>query len=85
MKIVYSLEERKIAIKTYKRLKSYTKTIKLLGYPSRHVLTDWVKNPKQFTKEKPKTNQKPGKQYTWKYKKLVVLDAMKGGRVEDLE
>ncbi len=42
MKVTYTLEQKQHAIKTYKRLKSYSKTLRVLGYPSRHVLFDWV-------------------------------------------
>lgn len=42
MKVTYTEEQRQYAIKTFKKLKSYTKTIRLLGYPSLHTLYDWV-------------------------------------------
>lgn len=50
MKVIYAPEQKKKAVKTYKKLQSYTKTVRILGYPSLHVLHDWVnglnhKNP----------------------------------------
>ena len=49
MKVTYTEEQRKHAIKTFKRLKSYAKTINVLGYPSRHTLYDWV-NKRSYKK-----------------------------------
>ena len=42
MKVVYVKEQKQAAIKTYKKLKSYEKTLRVLSYPSRHVFYDWV-------------------------------------------
>ena len=42
MKVVYAKEQKQAAIKTYKKLKSYEKTLRVLSYPSRHVFYDWV-------------------------------------------
>lgn len=44
MKVIYTEDQKKHAIQTYKKYKSYSKTLRVLGYPSRHVLFDWVKN-----------------------------------------
>lgn len=43
MKVTYTSEQKRVAIQTYRRVKSYAKTIQILGYPSYHVLIDWVK------------------------------------------
>lgn len=43
MKVVYAVEQKKKAVATYRKLKSYAATIRQLGYPSRHVLFDWVR------------------------------------------
>lgn len=50
MKVSYTEEQRRHATATFRRLKSYTKTIRVLGYPSLYTLYDWVekrscKNP----------------------------------------
>lgn len=82
MKIIYSKEEKEKAVKTYKKLKSYAATIRVLGYPSRHVLFDWVK-----CSQKPKKNnqpQKPAKHYNWQTKKLAVIAAMNGDSVKNI-
>jgi len=46
MKVTYTKEQRQAAIQTYRKTKSYAKTMRILGYPSRHVLFDWVKGVK---------------------------------------
>lgn len=38
MKVIYTEAQKKHAIQTYKKYKSYSKTLRVLGYPSRHVL-----------------------------------------------
>lgn len=43
MKVVYTVEQKRKAVATYRRLKSCAATIRQLGYPSRHVLFDWVR------------------------------------------
>lgn len=43
MKVVYIVEQKRKAVATYRRLKSCVATIGQLGYPSRHVLFDWVR------------------------------------------
>lgn len=40
MKVTYTEEQKQLAVKTYKRLQNYEKTLKVLGYPSWHVLFD---------------------------------------------
>ncbi|KXG89731.1 hypothetical protein HMPREF3232_00777 [Fannyhessea vaginae] len=42
MKVIYTEDQKKHAIQTYKKYKSYSKTLRVLGYQSRHVLFDWV-------------------------------------------
>jgi len=46
MRVIYNSEQRRVAVATYRRLGSYVKTIRKLGYPSRHVLHAWVKDSK---------------------------------------
>ncbi len=43
MKVVYTSEQRRVAIATYRKVHSYSKTCRTLGYPSRHTLMVWVK------------------------------------------
>ncbi len=38
MKVIYTEAQKKHAIQTYKKYKSYSKTLRVLGYPSMHVL-----------------------------------------------
>ena len=51
MKVTYTVEQKRVAVATYRRYKSYVKTLRLLGYPSRHVLFDWVRGSKQGRKK----------------------------------
>ena len=44
MPFSYSLEQRKATVTTFHRLGSFAKTIRVLGYPSRHVLHYWVRS-----------------------------------------
>lgn len=40
MRGTYTPEHKQDAIKAYKKLKSYSATLRVLGYPSRHILVD---------------------------------------------
>ncbi len=46
MKVMYSVEQKRVAVATYRRYKSYVRTLRLLGYPSHHVLFDWARGSK---------------------------------------
>ena len=70
MRVSYTPEQKARAVKVYNETKSYAKTIRILGYPSRHVLFDWVKSP--GPKPKPRKPDKPAKRYSWELKSLAV-------------
>lgn len=76
MRVSYTPEQKARAIEVYNKTKSYAKTIRMLGYPSRHVLFDWVRNP--GPKPKPKSPGKPAKRYGWELKKLAVEEVADG-------
>lgn len=82
MRISYTLEQKAKAIEVYNETKSYAKTLRILGYPSRHVLFDWVKNP--GPKPKPKQPDGPAKRYGWKLKKLAVTKVIDGQNIKDI-
>lgn len=82
MKVAYTEEQRQHTIKTFKRLKSYTKTIRALGYSSLHTLHDWVgkrshKNPSNNPHRSPK-------HYPWILKLQAVKRANQGEKIRDI-
>lgn len=78
MKVVYTVEQKKKAVATYRKLKSYAATIRQLGYPSRHVLFDWVRESGSIGRPK-KHAYTPPKRYPWTTK-LEAVEAVMGGR-----
>lgn len=82
MKKIYTPEQKAMAVRTYDELKSYSATLRLLGYPSRHVLFDWVRSP--GPKPKPKRPEGPAKRYTWETKKTAILRVMGGDDIRDV-
>ncbi|MFT8705506.1 IS3 family transposase [Bifidobacterium aquikefiricola] len=48
---MHTAEQKRVAVATYRRHKSYAKTLRLLGYPSRHVLFDWVRGSRPGRKK----------------------------------
>ena len=82
MRVSYTPEQKAKAIKAYNETKSYAKTIRMLGYPSRHVLFDWVRNP--GPKPKPKSPCKPAKRYGWELKKLAVEKVANGQDIKSV-
>lgn len=58
---MYSQEKVNIALKVYHQLGSVTKTVRILGYPERRILYDWIRNegkPKKQRKILDITNTK---------------------------
>ncbi len=76
MKVVYTVEQRRVAVAAYRRLSSYAKTLRKLGYPSRHVLRDWVHgtNPGQ----KRVVTLRPPRHNSWKFKAAAVERVLAG-------
>lgn len=82
MKVSYTQDQRDLARSVYEETKSYAKTIRILGYPSRHVLFDWVRNPEP--KKKPKRPEAPAKRYGWKLKALAVERVSSGEDIREV-
>ena len=80
MRISYTPEQKAKAIEVYNETRSYAKTLRILGYPSRHVLLDWVKNP--GPKPKPKQTGRPAKRYGWELKSLAVSKVLGGADIK---
>lgn len=83
MKVVYTVEQKKKAVATYRKLKSYAATIRQLGYPSRHVLFDWVRESGSIGRPK-KHAYTPPKRYPWTTKLEAVEAVMSGRNVKDV-
>lgn len=82
MKVSYTQDQRDLARSVYEETKSYAKTIRILGYPSRHVLFDWVRDPEP--KKKPKRPEAPAKRYGWKLKALAVERVSSGENIREV-
>ena len=80
MRVSYTPEQKARAIEVYNETKSYAKTLRILGYPSRHVLFDWVRNP--GPKPKPKLPGRPAKRYGWELKSLAVSKVLDGADIK---
>lgn len=79
MKVSYTPEEKKTAIVTHKRVKSYSKTIAILGYPSYHTLIDWVKG---ISRGNPDRLVSKPHHYSWTVKRTAI-DMMLSGTDKD--
>lgn len=84
MRVSYSEEQRQEAVRTYWRFGSYAKTLRLLGYPSRHVLYGWVaERTKAGTLRKRDENAKHGmtekQSFTPEQRLQVVLAVLERG------
>lgn len=82
MKVTYTEEQRKHAIKTFKRLKSYSKTIRVIGYPSLHTLYDWV--GKRSRKSPTSNPHRTPKHYPWTLKLEAVNRSIQGEDIRDI-
>lgn len=76
MKVIYTDEQRRHAVATYRRLGSYAKTIRKLGYPSRHVLHDWVRGTCRGPKQS--VTPRPPRHYSWEFKAAAVQRVLAG-------
>lgn len=82
MRVSYTPAQREAAIMTYQRLGSYTQTIRAIGYPSLHVLHDWVKEGPPSTHPRPPA--RPPRHYSWEFKAQVVTRVLSGELVKDV-
>lgn len=82
MKVTYTLEQKQLAIRTYKKCKSYSKTLRVLGYPSRHVLFDWVN--KRNHRSKSVTPRSKYRHYSCEFKLEAVKKAIDGEAVTEI-
>ena len=82
MRVSYSPAQREAAIATYSRLGSYSQTIRAIGYPSRHVLHDWVREGPPSTRPRPPA--RPPRHYSWEFKAQVVERVLAGEMVKDV-
>lgn len=82
MKVIYTDEQRRIAVATYRRLGSYAKTLRKLGYPSRHVLHDWVRGARPGPK--PATIPRSPRHYSWEFKSAAVERVLAGEDVRSV-
>lgn len=82
MRITYTIEQKRKAVQTYKKLGSFTKTIRKLGYPSNHVLCEWVRNGIEV--RKPRKPNAPSKRYDWRLKHEAVSRVLSGENIKDV-
>ncbi len=80
MRVSYTPAPRETAIATYQRLGSYAQTQRALGYPSRHVLHDWVREGPPSTHPRPPT--RPPRHYSWEFKARAVERVLAGEAVK---
>jgi len=72
---VYSKQKAR-TVRTCHELGSYSATLRLLGYLSRHALFEWARSP--ALKPKPRGPEGPAKRYTWETGETAVLRVMGG-------
>ena len=82
MRIVYTSEQKQHAIKTYKKLKSYSATLRVLGYPSRHILFDWVRG--RSHKKAGSNPSRKAKHYSWQLKLEAVTHVLHGEKIQEV-
>ena len=81
MRVTYTIEQKRKAVQTYKKLGSFTETMRKLGYPSNHVLCEWVRNG--IKTRKPRKPDAPSKRYDWRPKHEAVSRVPSGENVKD--
>lgn len=82
MKVVYTDEQRRVAVAKFRKCHSYAKTCRELGYPSLHTLRDWVSESRPG-KKRPKKRKAP-RRYRGQIKLEAVERMERGQRVEDI-
>ena len=82
MKVSCTGEQRRVAVATYRRLGSYAKTLRVLGYPSRRVLHDWVRGTKRAAKKK--AVPRPPGPYSWEFKVAAVQRVLAGEKIREV-
>lgn len=81
MRVTYTIEQKRKAVQTYKKPGAFTKTIRKLGYPSNHVLCEWVRDG--IKTRKPRKPDAPSKRYDWRLKHEAVSRVLSGENVKD--
>ena len=76
MKVVYTDEQRRVAVAMFGKLRSYTQTCRVLGYSSLHTLRDWVGQSGRGRRAVKK--RKPPRRYSWEFK-LKAVERMDHG------
>jgi len=82
MRISYTPEQKQKAIETYNELKSYSAALRILGYPSRHVLFDWVKGTSH--KKSGEGSPYKAKHHTWQLKLNAVEMVLVGKDIREV-
>lgn len=81
MRVTYTPEQRRIAVQTYRKTKSVAKTINILGYPSTHILYDWIKGVHRG--RPPKERHHSPVHYPWTIKRRAVDMVLEGRSVQE--
>jgi transposase InsO family protein/transposase-like protein len=82
VKVSYTPKQRQKAIDTYEELRSYSATLRVLGYPSRHVLYNWVKG---ISRKKASGNSlREARHYDWRLKFEAVRRTLDGEGIRDV-
>lgn len=82
MKVVYSDEQRRLALRVYRRTGSVIKTVRELGYPGRWTLYQWLRDPRAG--KRPRRQAKRLRRYDVAAKMRAVELFEAGHRVDDI-
>ncbi|MGG5171900.1 IS3 family transposase [Pseudarthrobacter sp. J1738] len=83
MNVAYTPEQRRHALRTYSRIRSVSKTVRLLGYPGRWTLHSWIKAGKSGAR-KPRKQAKVLRSYAVEFKLSAVRMLSEGRPVKDI-
>lgn len=81
MRVTCTVEQKRKAVQTYKKPGPFTKTMRKLGYPSNHVLCEWVRDG--IKTRKPRKPDAPSKRYGWRLKHEAVSRVLSGENVKN--
>lgn len=82
MKVVYSDEQRRLALRVYRRTRSVTKTVRELGFPGRWTLYQWLRDSQPG--RRPRKQTKRLRHYDLETKMRAVELYEAGHRVDDI-